>query len=322
MGQEKACLDILLDQSAREADGTLYEAAQMVRGNLFGHSEPLRRQNVQIIHSPELHIAPPPPADPIFSKWSAHADGPALFNALNIFLVTVASHPFTDGNGRTSRILFNLHLARRHGAGHYVPMAELAHASGGSYEELLACANQDGRYEALAEYVLALLVAYARFVLTPVVPATESHLAMAQRLAAHAATAQPGKLSINDQAPYPLSLRNVRDHHPRAALNKRLVSALVDIAQSLRRYARIDFALTELACLAAGADARPPTLAFFVHADDRQALILHARELRTRHAAVANVQIAMVTGNAVLDAKLLINISAALGCAVLLHDFD
>jgi len=63
-------------------------------------------------------------------------------------------HPFDDGNGRTSRMLFNAMVRRASGRSDlYVPLHELAALSGGSLTLAVREAELQGRWEPLFEFL-------------------------------------------------------------------------------------------------------------------------------------------------------------------------
>lgn len=73
---------------------------------------------------------------------------PSLFVAAVAYALLLNCHPFTDGNGRTARVLFN-HLLRRGGmpADIYLPLHEIGQRSQGGYEIALRIAELRGDWE-------------------------------------------------------------------------------------------------------------------------------------------------------------------------------
>jgi hypothetical protein len=80
---------------------------------------------------------------------------PPLFTAVAAALL-LNCHPFTDGNGRTARLLFN-HLLRRGGmpANVYLPLHEIGRRSHGGYEIALRIAELRGDWEPFLRWLLA-----------------------------------------------------------------------------------------------------------------------------------------------------------------------
>jgi hypothetical protein len=93
--------------------------------------------------------------------WSDELEAPALLKATIALALTVNCHPFTDGNGRVARVLFNQWL-RRGGmpADAYFPFAEIARRSRGGYEIALRIVELQGNWDALANFVLEAVRCY------------------------------------------------------------------------------------------------------------------------------------------------------------------
>ena len=83
---------------------------------------------------------------------------PGLFRATAALALTVNAHPFTDGNGRVGRILFN-HVLREAGltSNAYVPLYEMAMRSRGGYEIALRLAEIHGDWVALVRFMISLV---------------------------------------------------------------------------------------------------------------------------------------------------------------------
>ena len=88
-------------------------------------------------------------------RYVRDEEGPAVFRAVAALALTVNAHPFTDGNGRTARALFN-HVLRRGGMpGHvYFSFREIADRSRGSYLIALRCAELHGDWQPIMRYAL------------------------------------------------------------------------------------------------------------------------------------------------------------------------
>ncbi len=80
---------------------------------------------------------------------------PALFDAALVLCLFVNCHPFTDGNGRVARILFN-HTLRRGGMPDdvYVPFYEIAARSRGGYVIALRHAEVRGDWHPIMSWVM------------------------------------------------------------------------------------------------------------------------------------------------------------------------
>lgn len=85
-------------------------------------------------------------------------DPPPLFTATVAYALLLNCHPFTDGNGRTARVVFN-HLLRRAGmpGDVYLPLYEIARRSHGGYEIALRMAELRGDWTALLRWFLEAL---------------------------------------------------------------------------------------------------------------------------------------------------------------------
>ena len=83
------------------------------------------------------------------------ASTPPLFAAASAYALLLNCHPFSDGNGRTARVLFN-HLLHRAGMplGVYLPLYEIARRSDGGYEIALRLAELRGEWEPFLRFVL------------------------------------------------------------------------------------------------------------------------------------------------------------------------
>jgi Fic/DOC family len=86
---------------------------------------------------------------------------PALWNATVVLALIVNCHPFTDGNGRVARVLFN-YVLRRGGMPDdvYFPFYEIARRSCGGYEIALRCAELRGDWCPLMQFVLSAIECY------------------------------------------------------------------------------------------------------------------------------------------------------------------
>jgi len=102
-----------------------------------------------------------PPASAILGQLEAvrtmmrDREAPALFNAVAVLCLFVNGHPFTDGNGRCARILFNALLRARGMADDvYFPFYELAARSRGGYVIALRCAELRGDWRPIMNWAV------------------------------------------------------------------------------------------------------------------------------------------------------------------------
>jgi len=88
----------------------------------------------------------------------AQADAPPIFRAAVALVALSNCHPFTDGNGRTARVVFNLILAEALGSETYVPLYELGNRPWGSLTLFLRAAELHGAWAELFDFLQAALV--------------------------------------------------------------------------------------------------------------------------------------------------------------------
>lgn len=86
------------------------------------------------------------------------AEAPPLFTAAAAYLMLLNCHPFTDGNGRTARVVVN-HLLRQAGmpGDVYLPIHEIARRSDGGYEIALRLAELRGDWASFLRWLLNML---------------------------------------------------------------------------------------------------------------------------------------------------------------------
>lgn len=331
MTHEIACFRKAVRESTYRTGRTLYESAAAVRKHLFGHVEPLRTFNMTIsYHSKWMSIVPPAIGDPIFLDLDRFRQGPALFGALNIYLILLTSHPYSDGNGRTSRLMFNLHLAEALAMdAHYIPISELTRASAGVYEECIASACLHGNFRQLIWLMLALLEAYAQHLERPSAHEISNDLARVLSLAT-TDTSEKGGCGINEMPPFPISVQCFSRPEPGSEINQDFLDATLSIAGELSAYGSIQFAMTGLADLSPAVYPRTGAIVFFIDAIRKEDLLLRFRELRAKYSRRLRLQVAIASNNPVMDAKLLVTMvthytakdPTATSCPILLHDFD
>jgi len=86
---------------------------------------------------------------------ASRSAAPSLFIAAAAYLALLNCHPFTDGNGRTARVLLN-HLMRRGGLPRhvYIPLHEIALRSHGGYEIAVRLAEIEGDWSPFLKWLI------------------------------------------------------------------------------------------------------------------------------------------------------------------------
>lgn len=329
LGQEKICMQRAIAEGLPNMEESVYTTACQLRRIFFKDAEPLRKFDVTIKYLPELHIPPPSEASPIFLNVSKFSEGPAIFGALQLYLIILSVHPFSDGNGRVARTMFNLHLKNKYDHDiSYLPLAELSKLKNGVYEELLARAIIDGKYLKIFNYMLDIIIEYVRFMRTLPTPTMENDVTRSYALAA-SRVKSPDPTNPNSAPPYFISIKNVLECKFNKDINYSFFHAIISIENELKKYGQVKFALSCLDQLTENGKNKINSLTFFLKIFHKEELILRARQLRARHGCIENIQFAEITGDALLDAKILINNSAQYSsksndhyhCPVILHDF-
>lgn len=326
MTSEQCAVTRLAGEYPRLRKASLYSVAQELRALVFNGTEKMRDFDLTISFLPWLRLAPPKPADPIHMSLEEIGTGVAIFDAINIFLILVTAHAFTDGNGRTSRIFFNLYLRWRYPENwSYLPLAELCRMCDGMYEELLARANVSGGYTPVLEFLISLISSYCEFrSRQPQEVGPKDAIDEIEALIDNDPSAR--LFDLNRIAPFPLSLPDLAHGTAATKVDQAFVTALSDFALVLSEFGVIEFALTTLGILLSRDTERSVTL--FVKAHRKEDLLLQFREIRRTANCIQNLELVVLTGEAVLDAKLLINISnfyafndGKRDALLILHDF-
>lgn len=143
-----------LDRAVRGADSALFKAALMRLGQ-EGFDAPFAfRGNdwVGTIASSGGGVRFPAPdqaarrVDEIFA-YLAQPHPSALFQATVLKVMVTNAHPLSDGNGRTSRILFNYALRRGIAGRGYLPLKEYTMPSRGHVQIAMRLAETRGQWE-------------------------------------------------------------------------------------------------------------------------------------------------------------------------------
>lgn len=307
--QERAALDTWSATAPRRAAlGNVHQLAQQIFQLLMGRSEALRTVPLSIVYLPWLRLAPLQSGDALL-WYTPNEDEPWLFRALQAFLVLITAHPFSDGNGRVARIVFNAY-ARDACGGSYLPLADVLRGSEGIYEEMLALAAVDGRYDELLRYVLKLFAAYAEYICEDefaVEEVDEFHAAV-ELAAAEGGGNTP--FFVSNARPYVISYRwlfqSLRE--PR---NRRLASALAEIVSDLRPVAEIRYAIVSLAHLQHQPLGVDLPLLLVVKTADVDGLLIKSRAVKTRHMDTVTLRIALETDDVVANTRLVLGFCLA-----------
>lgn len=163
--QESASLNLFHETYSTASTArwkSLQELAKAVYKSSMGVEPPQRTQNLSIIYLPWLKFPEVGESDPINWYFPMEHE-PWIYKAIQTFLVVITAHPFTDGNGRVGRMIFNL-FASPHVSNKYVPISEIFRSTQGGFEERLARAAIDGDYEDLFIYISHVFLEYSRYV--------------------------------------------------------------------------------------------------------------------------------------------------------------
>jgi hypothetical protein len=193
------------------------------------------------------------------------------------------------------------------------------------YEELLARANVNGDYTPVFEFLINLISNYCKFrTCQPPQAGPGDAIDEIEALVDNDPSAR--LFDLNRIAPFPLSLHELAQGTAVSKVDQVFVAALADFALVLSEFGVIEFALTTLGILLSKDAERSVTL--FVKAHRKEDLLLQFREIRRSASRIQNLELAVLTGESVLDAKLLINISNfySFNCGkrdalLILHDF-
>lgn len=88
---------------------------------------------------------------------NAETDGPPVLDALHIHAATLRLHPFTDGNGRLSRALFNATLTAHGLPRPMFPLGPLLYAEGSRFVRAIRAVSQSQDWLPYLAYMLALI---------------------------------------------------------------------------------------------------------------------------------------------------------------------
>jgi hypothetical protein len=163
IAQETAALSALPELPAWLEHIPLYDVARRVWQALTGRDAPARDFALSIAYLPWLRL-PPIDASTALLHHQPRIGAPRAYVAAQAFLLVLTAHPFPDGNGRVSRLIFNGYLRGSATKG-YLPLADILRSGKGAWEELLAQAAVDGDYATVENYLLTALDSYAQFVL-------------------------------------------------------------------------------------------------------------------------------------------------------------
>ena len=328
MGREHAIVKHMLKNNTVTLDGSLYDAAKAIRSALFNTTEPKRTIDLTFIYLGWLRIRPPIFSEPVYQPLSVEESKPALFAAITHYLVLLTAHPFTDGNGRTSRILFNYILAKQYGnANHYFPIAELVRAAMGVHEEVLLRAHLSGNYMEFVLHFLELIESYLTF--QSGVKRVSSDMATVINLAQISTSAN----AIGDartMSPYMVSVLNVVQELDNQAINRSFVENIIEIYKELDTFCNPVFAVVSFSDLQKVSAKKVVQVTFFIENSGREQLVIRSRVLIEKFRFTIGLNFSVITGDHILDAKLLGHTillyegksSIEDGISVILHEFD
>ncbi len=85
---------------------------------------------------------------------------PRTFNAIAAIAILLNIHPFSDGNGRTARCLFNVLLNQDQATPSYLPLRTFFSASDGGFELRLREVEINGNWMSLVNYLMTICYSY------------------------------------------------------------------------------------------------------------------------------------------------------------------
>jgi hypothetical protein len=282
---------------------SLYDLAKEIRKSVIGEELP-RDFSMTFVHNRNIRIPPPSEGSAIFSSLES-LDGPPLYKAMCSYVIICAAHPFSDGNGRVARFIFNFLISRYWKGAHFIPLAELIHQTSGVFEEIFAKCDESGDYLPILIFLMRILKSYAHIIEVSTSSAAEELIACRQ--AADKLGEKTDLPIVSDnRPPYVLSLSKL------FRLNENLMN--VEFLNEIRKavllikdYGTICFIITRLDYF----DPKSTELSkvsFFLQTENKEKLLKDARELKRNFGSMI-VQFVPVLENQVLNAKLLLNVS-------------
>lgn len=162
----------------------LADALAAICSTATGSAMQLRRQPV--FTTPDAYGArwrypDPPEIGPGLARLShylRHADDPPLVKACVAHAMVASLHPFLDGNGRTSRVVFNALLPQHTGPAIYIPCKRFYELSHHGYDIRVRLVHMKNDWRGLILYFCDMVEAYQRtmrrtlFLAKPVNPPT------------------------------------------------------------------------------------------------------------------------------------------------------
>jgi hypothetical protein len=306
VSSERSAAERFQRDHARFHHASIYGVARLIRAAVFGHVEPTRTGFLTISYLPWIRLGPPKVADPMHTAIRALNSGSVILDALNLYLVLLSAHPFSDGNGRTARILFNIYLSWRYQVKlHYLPLAELIRAGNGALEELLARGCVCGDYTPALCYLIDLIKTYVDFrrsVETQARPQPLEHLR--SYLESPSGVRQ---YDLNKIPPFLIAVQDIVGPICGRPINIAFMAAINRFANALAGYGAVIFAITTLEDLTEDNSQRSVT--FFMKSRQKEELLLRYRQMRCAEPDIDNLELALWMDEPILNAKVLINLA-------------
>jgi hypothetical protein len=329
ISSERSAAERFQRDHARFRHASIYGVAREIRAAVFGHVEPMRTEFLTISYLPWIRLAPPKAGDPLYTAIRALESGSPILDALNLFLILLSAHPFSDGNGRTARILLNVYLSRRDQMMlHYLPIAELVRAGNGALEELLARGCVCGDYTPALSYLIDLLDAYVDYRALVETNTRTQPLDQLQSYLESPGQARQGEgrqYDLNKIPPFLIAVQDLAGPIGARPVNHTFIAAINRFASALAQYGSVIFAITTLEDLTDENSQRSVT--FFINSTRKEELLLRYRQMRCAERDIDNLELALWLDEPILNAKVLINLTnfyyegTRKATVVLLHGF-
>ncbi|MBB5369459.1 MULTISPECIES: Fic family protein [unclassified Janthinobacterium] len=302
LGMEKSVLSLLRKQPQNFSDGKIYDVACAIRVHLFGSSEPLRTSDLSIKHLPWLRIPPPGKSDPVFHSFKVFNSANPIWDAINIFIIMLVSHPFSDGNGRTGRVLVNAFLRDRAGFdAHIMPLSEILRCSKGIFEEMLARGHADGNYYPLTIFLVDLFEQYIKY--ASEIICVKDPIAIDFINSNKVNNFRERQFDLNAISPFTISWGELCEQIP----SSKSIDLIQEAARKILEFGEIEYAFSLLSVFEENANRTAIT--FVVNSERGEELRALFREIRYSLPEIDIFELLIRTNDPVIDAKIIINIS-------------